>query len=892
MKAYSMSRTQMDRKVLPTNVRPKHYSLVLEPDLKSFIYSGSVEVTLDVLEKSQHIVLYSVDTEISSEYRKNLRYFNIITFFRLSVDSITYEKEEQTVSFFFSECIPSGISATLFIEFQGEINDKMHGFYRSSYYDERTEEVKWLACTQMEATDCRCAFPCWDEPALKATFDVKITADVCYTILSNMNIIKEYISNGKKTVLFARTPLMSTYLLAWVIGELEYIETFTSGNNMSRIPVRVYSPLSKLSQHGRFSLELAARTLEFFSKTYDIPYPLPKLDLVAIPDFSAGAMENWGLITFRVVDLLFDEHKSGAAIKQRVAEVVQHELAHQWFGNLVTMDFWDGLWLNEGFATWMSWFSCNSFYPEWKVWQTYVTTSLQNALRFDGFRSSHPIEVPVRSSEEINQIFDAISYSKGSSLIRMLSKYIGEDIFLAGIRRYLKKYSYKNTVTDDLWSSLSDESGKNINEFMRYWTKNVGYPVITVTEIDDYVNVRQNRFLASGDVKPEDDQTIYWVPLMLKTMTNDDKIIIDTHLITEQREINIPMSNVKKGFYKINSEYSGIYRTLYSSEQLKRLGCLSMSNPEFLTVEDRTGLIADVGALAESGYCKTSELLTLVSGWSNEKNYVVWNEMISRIEDLEAAFIFETNEIKQGLKLFKKKLTFNKVKEVGWDFSADNGHIDRQFKSLLFGAAGKAGNEEIISAAKDMLYSYANGNKTAIHPDLRAYVFWIAIEYGSEKEWNIVYNIWKETTSSDERNTALKQLGQTRIPELISKTLNMILFSEVKLQDIHMPLVGLKAHSKGIDAMWNFCREKWNIIDNLIPNSVGSIKSTVVQLMVSGFTSISKLDEINNFFKTKNIQAFDKALLQSLDAVKAKAYWVLRDLDDIKTWLKDNGCFR
>ncbi|KAG5440739.1 hypothetical protein PCK2_000175, partial [Pneumocystis canis] len=420
------------------------------------------------------------------------------------------------------------------------------------------------------------------------------------------------------------------------------------------------------------------------------------------------------------------------------------------------------------------------------------------------------------------------------------------------------------------------------------------YPVITVTEFKDHINVRQNRFLASGDVKPEDDQTIYWVPLMFKTMTNDGKIITNTCIIIEEREINISLSNVKKGFYKINSEYSGIYRTLYSSEQLKRLGYFSVSNPEFLTVEDRTGLVADVGALAESGYCKTSELLTLVSGWSNEKNYVVWNEMISRIDDLEAAFMFEASDIKQGLTLFKKKLTFDKVKELGWDFTADNGHIDRQFKSLLFGAAGRAGNEEykffvvIISVAKNMLYSYANGDKTAIHPDLRTHVFRIAIAYGSEKEWNMVYTIWKETTSSDERNTALKQLGQTRVPELILRTLNMILFSDVKLQDIHMPLVGLKTHSRGIEAMWDFCQEKWDIIDALIPNSIGSIKSTVVQLMVSGFTSISKLNEIEAFFKTKRIDAFDKALFQSLDAIKAKAYWVSRDFDDVKIWLKDN----
>ncbi|KAG5517875.1 hypothetical protein PMAC_000329 [Pneumocystis sp. 'macacae'] len=851
-----MSTMQTGRKVLPTNVKPKHYSLALNPELVSFTYDGSVEIIVDFLQQSQYITLHSLDTDISSVFIEYCDRRNI---------------DEQTATFFFSDPIPCGTTATLFIKFLGKINDKMHGFYRSSYYDDETKETKWLACTQMEATDCRRAFPCWDEPALKATFDVQITADVCYTILSNMNIIDESILDNKRTVLFGRTPLMSTYLLAWVVGELNYIEAFTPGISMPKIPVRVYSPFKGLSQQGKFSLELAVKTLEFFSATFDIPYPLPKMDLIAIPDFSSGAMENWGMVIFRVVDLLFDENKSGAAMKQRVAEVVQHELAHQWFGNLVTMDFWDGLWLNEGFATWMSWFSCNSFYPEWNVWQTYVTNSLQNALRFDGFRSSHPIE--------------------GSSVIRMLSKYIGEDIFLSGIRKYLKKHSYMNTITKDLWYALSEESGKDIVGFMKYWTEKVGYPVITVTEQENSIKVTQNRFLASGDVKPEDDEIIYWVPLMLKIMTTDGKIAVNTHLVLEQRELSIPVCDIMKGFYKINADHSGIYRTLYSSEQLKRLSCFPMTNSEFLTVEDRVGLIADTAALSQSGYSRTSEMLSLISKWFNESKFVVWNEMINAVESLEAAFMFENEKIKKSLELFKRKLTFNKVKELGWSFDINDGHIERQLKSLLFLTAGKAGNEEIICAAKEMLYRYADGDKTAIPPDLRAAVFSISIQYGLEEEWNIVYDIWKKSTSSDEKNTALKQLGQTRLPDLIKKTLQMIISSEVKLQDIYMPLVGLRSHPEGINSLWTFCQENWDTIDIIVPSSVGSLKSTVVQLMVSGFTSMSKLHEIEDFFKHKKIQAFDKALSQSLDAIRTKSFWVSRDSDNVKAWLENEGYF-
>ena len=286
-----------------------------------------------------------------------------------SSPNVSYDADSQITKVTFDKPLKAGNTAQLLQTFTGTLNDKMAGFYRSSYKD-KDGNKKYIATTQMEPTDARRAFPSFDEPALKATFDITLVADKQLTCLSNMDVKSEHdvtssiSGTAKKAVKFSRTPLMSTYLLAFIVGELNVIETANF-----RVPVRVYATPASDIEHGRFSLELAARTLDFYEKTFDSPFPLPKMDMVAIPDFSAGAMENWGLVTYRVVDLLFDEKTSGALTKQRVAEVVQHELAHQWFGNLVTMDFWDGLWLNEGFATWMSWYSCDKFYPEWKVWE-------------------------------------------------------------------------------------------------------------------------------------------------------------------------------------------------------------------------------------------------------------------------------------------------------------------------------------------------------------------------------------------------------------------------------------------------------------------------------------------------------------------------------------------
>jgi aminopeptidase 2 len=628
--------------------------------------------------------------------------------------------------------LKAGTKATLTQKFTGVLNNNMAGFYRSSY---KTKDgaTKYMATTQMEPTDARRAFPCFDEPALKSKFTITLIADKGLTCLSNMDVVSEKEVDGKygknkNAVTFRETPLMSTYLLAFIVGELNVIETHNF-----RVPVRVFAPPNQDIEHGRFSLELAAKTLEFYEKTFDSKFPLPKMDMVAIPDFSAGAMENWGLITYRIVDLLLDEKTSGASKKQRVAEVVQHELAHQWFGNLVTMDFWDGLWLNEGFATWMSWYSCNIFYPDWKVWQTYVSDDLQSALALDSLRSSHPIEVPVKRADEINQIFDAISYSKGSCVLRMISKYLGEETFMEGIRRYLKKHAFGNTQTQDLWAALADASGKDVEKVMDIWTKKVGYPVITVTEDAkaSSIHVKQNRFLRTADVKPEEDKTLY--PVFLGLRTKDG---IDEELALYEREGNFKVDNLD--FFKLNADHSGIYRTSYSAERLKKLGVAAKEG--LLSVEDRAGMIADAGALSASGYQRTSGILSLLQGFKSEPEFIVWNELLSRVGSVRSAWIFEDEETRDALKKLSLDLTSDKAHELGWSFGDSDSHVMQQFKPLLFNSAGLAGDEEVKKAALDMFAKFKGGDRSAIHPNLRSGVYAMALTYGGEAEVSATFS--------------------------------------------------------------------------------------------------------------------------------------------------------
>ncbi|MCJ1377275.1 Aminopeptidase 2 mitochondrial [Xylographa soralifera] len=866
------------REVLPTNVKPLHYDLTLEPDFEKFTFEGKVVIDLDVKEETTSISLNAVEIEIHS---------TTITSGETQITSspkVSFNEAKQTVTLSFDKAIAAGSKAQLTHTFTGSLNDKMAGFYRSSY-DHPDGTTHWMATTQMEPTDARRALPCFDEPALKATYTVTLVADKGLTCISNMDVASEKeveskLSGGKKkAVTFNKTPLMSTYLLAFIVGELKYIES-----NSFRVPVRVYATPDKDIEHGRFSLELAAKTLEFYEKTFDSPFPLPKMDMAAIPDFSAGAMENWGLVTYRVVDLLFDEKTSGASMKERVAEVVQHELAHQWFGNLVTMDFWDGLWLNEGFATWMSWYSCNKFYPEWKVWESYVTDTLAMALSLDSLRSSHPIEVPVSRADEINEIFDAISYSKGSSVIRMISKYLGEDVFMEGIRRYLKKHAYGNTQTSDLWAALSDASGKPVDKTMDIWTKNIGYPVVTVTENEGAksIHVKQTRFLRTGDVKPEEDKTLFPVFLGLRTKEGVNEDLV---LSGREQDFDVPSLD----FFKVNADHSGIYRTSYTPARLDKLG--QAAKQGLLPVEDRAGMIADAGALAASGYQKTSGLLTLLKSFGDEPEYVVWGEILSRISGIRAAWEFEDKQTSEALKTFQRNLVSSKAHAKGWTFTENEDHIQAQFKALLFGNAGLAGDPEVISAAQTMFKAFAAGDRKAIHPNIRGSVYAIALQNGGEKEYEVLLNEFRTAKDADEKNTALQRLGNAKSKALRTRTLALPLSDEVKAQDFHLPLMALRNDAEGIDMLWAWFKDNFEAIKAKCPPAL-TLLGYVVTGATSSFTRKEHIQAIEQFFAGKDRTGFEKKLEQSLDGVRAKSSWLERDGEDVKAWLTGEGLLK
>ncbi|KAH3672366.1 hypothetical protein WICMUC_004277 [Wickerhamomyces mucosus] len=853
---------QICHPILPKNVKPLRYDLTLEPNFETFKFEGEVKIDLEVKEDSNQITVNSLEIDIHSVEAAGQR-----------ANTIEFDEDKQTALFTFENKFAKGTEIALDIKFTGTLNDNMAGFYRSSY--EHEGQTKYLATTQMEPTDCRRAFPSFDEPALKAIFDVTLISDKGLTALSNMDVkeVRE-LGTDKKATVFNSTPLMSTYLIAFIVGDLRYVE-----NNDFRIPIRTYATPG-LEKDGQYAADLTAKTLSFLEEKFDIQYPLPKLDNVAIADFSAGAMENWGLVTYRIVDLLFDEKNSNLNTKQRVTEVVQHELSHQWFGNLVTMDWWEGLWLNEGFATWTSWYACNAFYPDWKVWEQYVTDSLQHALALDALRASHPIEVPVKRADEINQIFDAISYSKGSSLLKMISRWLGEEIFVKGVSNYLKKHQFGNTKTSDLWESLSEASGKNVVEVMDVWTKKIGFPVIKVTEdaSTNTISVKQNRYLTTGDVRPEEDETIYPVFLGLKTQTGTDESVV-----LNAREATLQLEDLK--FFKLNADQSGIYRTSYSPDRWVKLGHAGVDG--LLSVEDRAGLVADAGALAVSGYQSTLSLLNLVHGWKTESNFVVWDEILTRVSTIKAAWIFEDQNILDSLNAFTRALVSEKTHSLGWEFKESDSFLEQRLKSVLYGSALNAKDEVVIKSALESFDNYIKGDKESVNPNLRASIFGAVARRGNQSDYEEILKIYKNPLSNDEKITALRTLGRFENAQLIERTLGYLFDGTIRAQDIYIPLQGLRTHKAGIEATWGWVQKNWDEITRRLPPGL-SMLGSVVTISTSGFTSESKAKEIEQFFASKSTKGFDQGLAQSLDTVRSKASWVVRDHKNIYSWLKEH----
>ncbi|KAH7393066.1 aminopeptidase-like protein [Pyrenochaeta sp. MPI-SDFR-AT-0127] len=878
-----------DRDILPAWVKPAHYGVSLY-DLEfggNFGYKGTVTINTkitkddgfsDLVLNAHQLKVHGAELKAGDKTR--------------SAKDITYDEKRQRVTLDFGEKIEYSGEATLEIKFEGTINNIMAGFYRSKYKSKgdvpasvaKDDEFHYMFSTQFESCDARRAFPCFDEPNLKATFDVDIEVPKDQIALSNMpeKEIKPSKRDGFHTVVFERTPIMSTYLLAWAIGDFEYVEAFTERKyNGKNIPVRVYTTRG-LKEQGRFALDNCHKVVDYFSEVFQIDYPLPKVDLLAVHEFSHGAMENWGLITYRTTAVLFDPATSADSYRNRVAYVVAHELAHQWFGNLVTMDWWSELWLNEGFATWVGWLAIDHLYPDWNVWGQFVTDSVQQAFALDALRTSHPIEVPVYDGLEVDQIFDHISYLKGSSVIRMLSAHLGEKVFLQGVADYLKAHQYSNATTNDLWSALSKASGQDVNSFMDFWVRKIGFPVVTVSEQSGQIGLRQQRFLLAGDVKAEEDQTTWWIPLGLHTGESASASSLHKTTALTQKEDTI--QNVNGGFYQLNKNLTGFYRTNYPPDRLKKLG----EARDQLTVEDKIGLIGDAYANAVAGYGSTAGLLTLVERFDDESDYLVWSQILTNIGNVRSVFS-GSQDISEALRKYHLKLITPAVEKVGWEFKEGEGFLLGQLRASLILSAGLVGHQATVDKSLQLFDAYISGkDKAAIHPSLRRAIFATAIKQRGESALKAIQNEYLNTTSIDGKEICLQSLGRVQTPELAQEVMAFIFSDKVAMQDKHSGTISLANNSKVRPEVWKYIRDNWDatVHPTLSGNLV--VLERFLRFGLNKFADEKIADEIAAFFKNKDTRGYDKGLEVIDDTIRSYAGYQKRDEAAVREWLKAN----
>ena len=858
--------------MLPSNIKPIKYNITIAPDLDNFRFRGDISIDIQIIKQTDFITLNCIDLSIQS--------CKLSTTPKTHMDAskTTFDLQNETVTFYFSTPVPHGMS-TIQIKFRGEINDKLRGFYRSKYNNPAGEEC-YLATTQFEATDARRAFPCWDEPGLKAKFQLTLLVPSNLTAISNTKLISEKTSNGVTRKEFAETPLMSTYLLAFIIGDLQPVEQKSKDGTL----IRVWTTSGKESQ-GKFALDVSIKLLEYFNQYFGIPYPLEKLDHIAIPDFAAGAMENWGAITYRENAILVDQNDSSAATKQVVASIVAHEMAHMWFGDLVTMNWWNDLWLNESFASWMGDKAVDQLFPEWEMWTQFVSQDTNRALSLDGLQNSHPIEQEVKNPAEIGELFDAISYSKGGSIIRMLEHFVGEENFRQGLQNYISEYQYANAKTEQLWEALEKSSGMPISTIMDTWIKQTGYPLVEIKthQSKDGIKVTatQNRFLYENLITENKyNDTIWQIPLSAENYSNVGN---PTYTILDKRETSImlPASSEKPvcDWVKINTGQTGFYRVNYSPSDWKKLR-YAIEN-KLVTATDRLGIQNDAYALSKAGYIPSPQFLELVEGYTNETNASVWSDLAINLGSLRNLLANESYF--QNFQDFGRRIFRSAKNQVGWIPKTNEGHLDALLRNTILTELGHYEDAETLTEASNLFTDYIN-SRNNIHPDIRGVIFKLAAISGNQSEYDTMWNLQTQTTLEEEKIRLLTALTYYHQPNLLQETLRRSLSPEVRTHNTITLVVGVAANPYGRDLAWEFMKSNWQEFQNRYGDGGFALMRLVS--LTSSFSTPERLGDVKTFFESNPTPAAERTIQQSLEQIMLNIAWLEQNRLPLIKWFK------
>ncbi len=881
---------------LPKNVLPSRYEIMIEPDLDEATFVGTSVATLDVLETTNTFVLNAIELDITTAWLED-------------ADGNRYERENLVLDEATERLtLEFGIEATpgmwtLHTAFTGILNDKLHGFYRSTFTD--TDGVEQtIATTQFEATDARRAFPCWDEPELKAVFSIILVVPAELTAVSNAAEVSRTIrSDGKVEVLFADTMKMSTYLVAFVVGPLDITEPVDAGGT----PLRIVYPRGK-GHLTAWALEVGAFTLDFFADYYGIPYPGDKLDLVAVPDFAFGAMENLGCVTFREVALLVDPDTVTQDELQRVTDVITHELAHMWFGDLVTMKWWNGIWLNEAFATFMEMLATDAFRPEWDRWSTFGL-SRTAAFDVDSLGTTRPIEFPVVSPDEAEGMFDILTYEKGAAVVRMLEQYLGADVFREGIRSYLAEHAYGNTETTDLWDAIEAASGEPVRRIMDSWIFQGGYPLISVETANDGDTLRlsQQRFAYADDIEGDADPSTIegerWsVPVLLTVgypgatadgkpidgetdggngeANGGDAVSVERILVEEETH-DIELFEPLEWVF-VNTESTGFYRVRYASALREAVANRAQ---EILSPIERYSFVDDAWSAVLADAMTAEDFLELIEGFDDETDLSVWQRIIASIGSLDRILddgeyprdaATDDSDARVAFQNRVRTLLRQPFDRLGITPSTDDTDRDRSLRGALFQALGTVAVDEDIRVRARDLFARGSADVDAVDPALFAASIAVIAASGGEADFDDFLARAKAASNPQEEQRYQSALADFDEEELVERALELCLTDEIRSQDAPYLVRRVLWNREHAGQAWIFVMENWDALNERFP-------SNSIVRMLEGIRALSMpqvAPSVFTFFEEHDVPQGDRQLAQHLERLEVNV--ALRNRETVR----------
>jgi len=885
---------------LPRHLVPEQYDLQLTPFIipDNWTINGYVEITMVCKSAGKNVTLHSVDTEIQNktvvvqdESGDNIE-----------ISSYSYDHDREFFILQLAENLVVGKRYIVKIKFTSYLKDNLKGFYRSEYTDQESkDETKYLAVTQFQPTDARRAFPCFDEPGIKAKFKVSLGRRKDMSSIANMPIKDKGVAmEGDDEYVwdhYENSVKMSTYLVAFVVSKFEFRESEKTENG---VRFRIWTRKDAIPQT-EYARDIGPKMLKFFEDYFQVEFPLPKQDMIAAPDFAAGAMENWGLITYRETSLLFKPGVSAASNLQRIALVISHELAHQWFGNLVTPSWWSDLWLNEGFASYVEYLGVEAVQPQIKLLEQFIVNDLQDVLSLDALESSHPISIPVKHPDEINEIFDRISYGKGASIIRMMDKFLTSESFKKGLTNYLRAFQFDSAEQDDLWTHLTEQAHRDgtlrsdltVKEVMDTWTLQTGFPLITV--IRDYdagsAKISQERFLLN---QTQSSESRWWVPITYTSPGQDfNKTYNNIWLSDKQWSLELKDMPNKDEATIFNVQQTGFYRVNYDKKNWKLLAETLNKDHTSIHVINRAQILDDALELAKVGKLDYQTALSLTGYLSRETEYIPWYSALSGLSHIKD--MLKRTSAYGEFKSYMLKLLAPIYQKLGFDGKADDEHLDILLRKKIVSWACSMGHEDCVNKVTGTYRSWMGmtdpdaEDKNPIDVNLKSVTYCNAIAEGGEKEWDFAWKRYENSNVGTEKANILYALGCTEQVWLLNRYLNMSLTagSGVRRQDGSKVIGSVARNTIGRYLAFNFLRDKWELVKSYF-TGFSAIGNTVKAISGS-FNTDFDLSELKAFQKARvgDLGTSERAVKQAIEAGLVNVQWMEQNYETVWTWLKD-----